>query len=313
MKQLRISGIKISSLGLGSSLLAMAGKPSEAQAIATIHKALDCGITFINTSDAYCLDEQDKHAAEKLVRKALLQYSGDTQRVIVATKGGYTRPKGEWIANGDPDHLRRTIAESFAALGGDRPLDLWLLHCVDPNYSLKQSLAPVQQAMADGLIRQAGVSNCSLEQIKCARELVDLAVVENQLSLWHRKNEFNGVLQYCEQENITFVAWGALGGGGGKRRTRSLEQLPILFEIAQQRNISVYCILLTWLQSKSPNVVPLVGAISPSEIEDSAKCMNLQLSQAELSLIDQAMPPSLLDRGVFAWTKRQIKTLFPVA
>jgi aryl-alcohol dehydrogenase-like predicted oxidoreductase len=167
--------------------------------------------------------------------------------------------------------------------------------------------------MANGLIRHAGVSNCSLEQIKGARELVDLVVVENQLSLWHRKNEFNGVLQYCEQENITFVAWGALGGGGGKRRTRSLEQLPILSEIAQQKNVSVYCILLAWLQSKSPGIVPLIGAISPSEIEDSAKSIDIPLSAVEIHRIDRTMPPSILDRGVFAWTKRQIKTFFSVA
>lgn len=313
MKQLGTSEITISPLGLGTSLLAKEGKPSESQAIATIHRAIDCGITLINTSDAYCLDEQDKHAAEKLVRKALLQYPGDTHQVIVATKGGYTRPQGEWVANGEPDYLRRTIAESFAALGGEKPIDLWLLHCVDPNYTLKQSLAPVQEAMASGLIRYAGVSNCSLAQIKRARELVDLVVVENQLSLWHRKNEFNGVLQYCEQENITFIAWGALGGGGGKRRTRNLEQLPILSEIAQQKNVSVYCILLAWLQSRSPSIVPLVGTVSPLKIEDSAKSINVRLSQADIDMIDQSMPPSFLDRGVFAWAKRQIKTLIPVA
>jgi aryl-alcohol dehydrogenase-like predicted oxidoreductase len=313
MKKLGNSAATVSPLGLGTSLLGMRGKPSEEQAIATIHRALDCGITLMNTSDAYCLDEGDKHATEKLVRRALLQYPGDTQNVIVATKGGYTRPNEEWIAHGNPDHLRQTIAESFTALGGEQPIDLWLLHCVDPNYSLRQSLAPVKEAIENGLVRSAGVSNCSLEQIKRARDIVDIVVVENQLSLWHRKNEVNGVLKYCEQENITLFAWGALGGGGGKRRTKPLGQLPTLAEIAQKKNASVYCILLAWLQSKSSIVIPLVGAVHPLEIEDAAKCTDIKLSQEEIKKIDQSMPPSLLDRGVFAWTKKQIKTLFPVA
>jgi aryl-alcohol dehydrogenase-like predicted oxidoreductase len=118
-------------IGLGGMPMSIHDRPSEAQSIATIHKALELGVTLIDTADAYCLDESDKHHNEKLIYRALQQYSGNKSQVLVATKGGLMRPDGAWTQNGNPDHLRKTIRESFEALGGDRPIDIWQYHSPD--------------------------------------------------------------------------------------------------------------------------------------------------------------------------------------
>ncbi|MDD1417307.1 aldo/keto reductase, partial [Dolichospermum sp. ST_con] len=146
MKKLGNTSVSISELALGAMGLSLISKPPESQAIATIHRALDLGINIIDTADSYCKDESDKHHNERLIYQALEQYSGDTSNVLVATKGGYIRPQGEWVFSGSPEHLRQTIRESFEALGGKKPIDIWQHHRPDPNYTIEQSLTPVKEA-----------------------------------------------------------------------------------------------------------------------------------------------------------------------
>jgi len=135
LKPLGNTSVSISAIGLGGMPLSLSGRPSELEAIAVIHRAIDLGVTLLDTADSYCRDETDKHHNERLLYKALQQYEGDTSQVIVATKGGLMRPQGAWTRNGNPDHLRQTIRESFAALGGNQPIDLWQYHSPDPNWT----------------------------------------------------------------------------------------------------------------------------------------------------------------------------------
>lgn len=308
-KQLSNKGVPISGIGLGTMPMSLSGRPPESQAIETIHHALKLGITLLDTADSYCLDESDKHHNERLICKALQQYDGDTSQVFTITKGGLMRPNGEWVPNGNPDHLRQTIQESFAALGGEKPIDLWLYHSPDPNYSIKESLTPAKEAVDAGLIRFVGVSNFSVNQIKQAREVVDIVAVENQYHLWHRNPEFDGVLEYCEQEALTFLAWSPLGGVGGKRRTSNVDAIPVLTELAAAKGVSIYCILLAWLRAKSPVVVPVVGARKPTSIADSASSVAVQLSDAEVKQIDNSVSSTSIARKGLNWVKRQLERL----
>jgi len=116
-KQLDSTKVTVSAIGLGAMPMSLSSRPPEAQSIEVIHRALDLGITLIDTADSYCKDESDKHHNERLIHKALRQYRGDVSNVIVATKGGLMRPNGSWTRNGDPKHLRETIQTSFEALG----------------------------------------------------------------------------------------------------------------------------------------------------------------------------------------------------
>jgi aryl-alcohol dehydrogenase-like predicted oxidoreductase len=285
-KQLGKTGVFVSAIGLGGMPLSIANRPPESQSIQVIHRALDLGITFIDTADAYCQDESDKHHNERLIHKALTSYPSDVSQVVVATKGGLMRPNGSWTRNGNPEHLRQTIRESFEALGGEKPIDVWQYHAPDTNYSIAESLAPVKEAVAAGLIRFVGVSNFSVEQIKQARDVVDIVSVQNQYSPWERQPETDGVLKYSTQEGLTFLPWSPFGGS---RRHQNLADIPAIAQLAKSKGVSVYNIVLAWLRSQSPAILPIPGASKIASIEDSARAADVTLTDEELQRLNRAI------------------------
>lgn len=284
-KKLGNTNFNISAIGLGGMPISLNGRPTESQAIAVIHRALDLGVTLIDTADSYCKDESEKHHNEELIVKALQEYTGDIRSVTVATKGGLMRPQGAWTRNGNPHHLRKTIRESFEALGGQKPIDLWQYHAPDPSYTIEAALAPAKEAVEAGIVRFVGVSNFSVEQIKRARDTVEIASVQNQYNPWHREPESDGVLEYCETEKLTFFSWSPLGGS---RRATSLQDMPAIAKLATEKNVSVYCIVLAWLMAKSPCIVPIPGATKVSSIEDSVKAMDVKLTDQEIQQISES-------------------------
>jgi aryl-alcohol dehydrogenase-like predicted oxidoreductase len=284
-KRLGNTDLSISAIGLGEMPMSLSSRPPETDAIAVIHRAIDLGVTLIDTADSYCKDETDKHHGERLIHKALQHYSDDTSPVVIATKGGLMRPNGNWTRNGNPDHLRETIRISFEALGGDKPIDLWQYHAPDPNYSIEESLTPAKEAIQAGMIRYVGVSNFSVEQIQRAQSVVDVVSVQNQYNPWHRQPEIDGVLAYCEQTGLTFLPWSPLGGS---RRVQSLPDIPAVAELAKAKAASVYAIVLAWLCAKSACVVPIPGASKASSIEDSVRAAAIELSSDEVAAIDRA-------------------------
>lgn len=282
-RQIGNTDVTVSAIALGGMPLSLTSRPPESQAIAVIHRALDLGVTLIDTADSYCKDESDKHHNEQLIAKALKQYNGDTSHVIVATKGGLMRPHGDWTRNGNPDHLRETIKVSFEALGGNKPIDIWQYHAPDPDYTIAEALTPAKEAVEEGLIKFVGVSNFSVTQIKQARDVVDIVSVQNQYNPWNRQPESDGVLEYCEQEKLTFLPWSPLGGS---RRVSRLQDVPVISKLAQEKGVSVYSIVLAWLRAKSPVIVPIPGASKITSIEDSVRSLEVKLSAEEVKQID---------------------------
>lgn len=283
-KQLGKTGVSISAIGLGGMPMSLSSRPSESQAIEVIHRALDLGVTLIDTADSYCKDESDKHHNERLIAKALQQYKGDISQVIVATKGGLMRPNGRWTRYGNPDHLRETIRISFEALGGSKPIDVWQYHAPDPDYTIEEALAPAKEAVKEGLIRFVGVSNFSVEQIKQARDLVEIVSVQNQYNPWYRLPESDGVLKYCETESLTFFPWSPLGGS---RRVSSLQDISVIADLAKEKGVSVYQIVLAWLRAKFSCIVPIPGASKVSSIENSIAAVEVKLSEEQVAKIDK--------------------------
>ena len=283
-KQLGNTDVTISAIGLGGMPLSLSSRPPESQAKQVIHRARDRCVTLIDTANSYCKDEPDKHHNERLISKALQQYQGDVSHVTVATKGGLMRFNGDWTRNGKPDHLRDTIRISFESLGGKKPIDIWQYHAPDPNYTIEESLTPAKEAVEAGLIRFVGVSNFSVEQIKRARDVVDIVSVQNQYNPWHRQPEFDGVLEYCENQNLTFLPWSPLGGSS---RVSRLQDIPVISQVAKEKGVSVYSIVLAWLRAKSPCIVPIPGASKTASIEDSVQSVEVKLSDEELEHIDR--------------------------
>ncbi|MEW5860773.1 MAG: aldo/keto reductase [Cyanobacteriota bacterium] len=284
-KQLGHTGVKISAIALGGMPMSLSSRPPESESIKVIHRALDLGVTLIDTADSYCKDESDKHHNEGLISKALSSYSGDKSNVMVATKGGLMRPNGSWTRNGNPNHLRETIRISFETLGGQKPIDIWQYHAPDTDYTIEESLKPAKEAVEQGMIRFVGVSNFSVEQIKRARNVVEIVSVQNQYNPWDRQPEEDGVLEYCEKEKLTFLPWSPLGGS---RRVGKLEDIDAIAQLAQEKGVSVYNIVLAWLRAKSPAIVPIPGASKVSSIEDSVRAVDVNLSDEEVAKIDRA-------------------------
>ena len=278
------TSLEISRMGFGALHLSRSGRPPEDEAIAVLHRVFDLGVTFIDTADSYCIDEDEKHHNERLIRKALHQYKGDTSRIIIATKGGCMRPDGRWTTNGDPTHISGAVMRSMEAL--QRPIDLWQHHSPDPEVPITETLAPIRAAVDAGHIHHVGVSNYSVEQIEEAQRIVDVASVQNQYSPWHRAPEHNGVLDYCEAHDIAFLPWSPLGG---RNRAKSFDEMEELTAIADEKGMSPQRLILAWMMARSPVIVPIPGASRIETAEDSIAAADVELSDADVERIDEAI------------------------
>ncbi|CAF1527535.1 unnamed protein product [Rotaria magnacalcarata] len=279
--------VRITRIGLGSMPLSIHGRPIQEDAINVIHRTLDLGITLIDTADAYCLDENDKNYSELLIYQALQTYQGpaNINRIIIATKGGLVRPGGAWQTDLNPCRLRQAIRKSYQSLGGQSPIPLWQIHnCPqDDKYTLKEIFEPIREAVELNLIRYVGVSNFSVEQIQEAQTYVEIQSVQNVFNLFKRQAETDGVLKYCEDNGLTFLAYSPMGG---RRKHKKLNKEKLLINLAQKYQCSTYCIVLAWILSKSKCIVPIPGASKITSIEDSVKAMYLHLEQDDIQLIN---------------------------
>jgi aryl-alcohol dehydrogenase-like predicted oxidoreductase len=279
----RLGGLQVSAIGLGEMPMSLAGRPDEAQSIRTIHAALDAGVTLIDTADAYCIDETEVGHGERLVAKALAAWPGDRYRVVVATKGGHTREGGEWNLDGRPEHLRQACEASLRALGVEA-IGLYQFHRPDPKVPFAESVGTMAELKDAGKVRLVGLSNVSVDQIRQARQLVQVASVQNEFSPRFRRSE--GELAFCAAEGIAFLPWSPLGGIG---RGRELGGRHRAFgEVAEAHGVSAQQVALAWQLAKAPAVIPIPGSSRPETITDSAAAAGLRLSDDELARLDRA-------------------------
>jgi aryl-alcohol dehydrogenase-like predicted oxidoreductase len=278
----RLGGLRVSAIGLGEMQLSLAGRPDEAHAIRTVHAALDAGVTLIDTADAYCIDESDMGHGERLVAKALAAWPGDPDRVLVATKGGHTRPGGRWDLDGRPEYLRQACEASLRALGVEA-IGLYQFHRPDPKVPFAESVGALAELKAAGKIRLVGLSNVSVDQIDQARELVEVASVQNEFSPRFRRSE--GELAFCAAQGVAFLPWSPLGGIG---RGRDLGGRHRAFaEVAEAHGVSPQRVALAWELAKAPVVIPIPGASRPETITDSLAAASLRLSDDDLARLDR--------------------------
>jgi aryl-alcohol dehydrogenase-like predicted oxidoreductase len=278
----RLGGLQVGAIGLGEMPMSLAGRPDEEQSIRTIHAALDAGVTLIDTADAYCRDDSEVGHGERLVAKALAAWPGDRDRVLVATKGGHTRPGGEWDLDGRPEHLREACEASLRALGVEA-IGLYQFHRPDPKVPFAESVGAMAELKAAGKVRLVGLSNVSVDQIRQARELVEVASVQNEFSPRFRRSE--GELAWCAANRIAFLPWSPLGGIG---RGRDLGGRHKAFAaVAAAHGVSAQQVALAWELAKAPAVIPIPGASRPETISDSAAAASLRLSADELASLDR--------------------------
>ena len=260
-------------------------RPSHEDAVATVHAALDAGVTLIDTADAYAADESEFGHNESLVAEALASYGGDTSSVLVATKGGHTRRGTDWELDGTPAYLRRACEDSLRRLGVDA-IGLYQFHRPDPETPWEESMGGLRQLVDDGLVRMAGISNADVAQIDVARSIVGpaLASVQNQFSPGWRFSADE--LSHCEAHGLAFIPWSPFGGVSAAGSLESAA--PAFAEVAEELGVSVYRVTLAWHLAQSEVVVPIPGASRPASIQDSAAAADLQLTPEQLARLDAA-------------------------
>ncbi|MCA0296131.1 MAG: aldo/keto reductase [Actinobacteria bacterium] len=283
MQNRSIGNRQVSAIGLGAMPMSVAGRPDREQALATIHAALDAGVTLIDTADAYCLDDSEVGHNELLIAEALRTYGADTSHVLVATKGGHLRPGGAWTVNGDPAYLKGAAKASAARLGV-AAIGLYQFHRPDPAVPYADSVGALAELLDEGVIEMAGISNASVEQIDLARSILGerLVSVQNRFSPQH--TSAMAELEHCAELGLAFLPWSPLGGIGRASQVGATQSA--MSEIARAREVSPYQVVLAWELALAPVVIPIPGASRPSSITDSALAADLELDPSELVRID---------------------------
>jgi aryl-alcohol dehydrogenase-like predicted oxidoreductase len=198
----------------------------------------------------------------------------------VATKGGHTRPGDRWELDGRPEYLRAACEASLRALETDA-IDLYQLHRPDPATPFAESVGALRDLRDDGLIRHVGLSNVTVAQLEEAEAIVEVAAVQNELSLEYTAPIENGELAACEERGIPLLAWSPLGGASKAAEAGS--DGGAVARIAARREVSPQRVVLAWLLSLSPAVVPIPGSRRPRTILDSVAAAELELSDDEIA------------------------------
>jgi pyridoxine 4-dehydrogenase len=275
-KTLKIGGeIEVNRLGFGAMRITgqgVWGEPADrAEAIRTLKSLAENGVNFIDTADSY-----GPNVSEELIREALLPYAGD---LLVATKAGLTRSgPDQWMPNGKPDYLIAQAHGSLKRLGVEQ-IGLWQLHRIDPRTPRDAQFAAVKKLLDDGVIRHAGLSEVSVEDIKAASKVFKVASVQNRYNLVDRASE--DVLDYCTQQGIAFIPWYPLAAG-------DLTAPGSLFDtIAKRHGASSGQIALAWLLKRSPMMLPIPGTSKVAHLKENMKAADIVLSDEEFAALDK--------------------------
>ena len=287
MKTRRIGPLSVSAIGLGGMPMSIEGRPDRDQSIATIHAALDAGITLIDTADSYHRDAGEVGHNESLIAEALRAYSSDTSGILVATKAGHLRPgDGTWTQNGDPAYVKAAAKASALRLGVDA-IGLFQFHRPDPKVPYADSIGAVVELLDEGVIQLAGISNANVEQIKLADELLGgrLVSVQNQFAP-NFVSSYEELL-YCADRGLAFLPWSPLGGISNAGAVGT--QHSVFQQVADAHGVSPQRVTLAWELALADVVIPIPGASKPSSITDSAQASDLELTADEVALLSTVL------------------------
>jgi pyridoxine 4-dehydrogenase len=247
------------------------GEPGDpVEAIRVLRRALELGVTFIDTADSY-----GPEVSERLIREALHPYPSD---LVIATKAGFTRPgPGRWERNGKPEHLRAQAEKSLSLLGLER-IELFQLHRIDPEVPLDDQLGALVELQAEGKIGRIGLSEVSVPEIQAARAITPIATVQNRFNLSDRGAE--PVLDYCQREGIGFIPWYPMATGQLARPGGPLQR------IADEHRASPAQLALAWLLQRSPVLLPIPGTSTVAHLEENLAAGLIELSPDQIRQLD---------------------------
>jgi aryl-alcohol dehydrogenase-like predicted oxidoreductase/histidinol phosphatase-like enzyme len=273
-------------VGMGCMRLSTAADRDDGRAIGVIHAALEAGVRLLDTADVYARDASEIGHNERLIARALDAWSGDRSAVVVATKGGMTRPNGLWVADGRARHLAEACAASRAALGVER-LQLFQLHAPDPRTPLATSVRALEALRRDGLVEAIGLCNVTVGQLEEACAIAPIASVQIELGVWCADAILGGVVAYCVEHGLPILAHRPLGGA--RRRPRT-ERDPVLRAIAARHGATPADIALAALFALSDLVTPLPGATRPETASTIGRAASIVLDEADRARLAERLP-----------------------
>lgn len=274
----------VSAIGFGGMPLSITGRPVEAEAVRVVHAVLDAGVTLLDTADVYCVDHDDIGHNECVVAKSLREWSGDRDAVIVATKAGLMRPQGRWENNGKPEHIAQACERSLRALGVDC-IDLYQFHAPDPEVPFADSVGAFSMLREQGKVRWVGLSNVTVAQIEEADAIVPVQTVQNRLNPFFREAVDTGVVDYCAQHGIGFLAYSPVGGG---RLNRKLPTHAAVQPIAERTGATPHAIVIAWVLAQGSSVIPIPAGRTVEHALDAVRAGAVGLSSDDLAAIDGA-------------------------
>ncbi len=280
MDQRQIGTRTVSAIGLGAMPMSVRQHNDHDRAIATIGRALEVGVTLVDTADAYSPDEATFGHNELLVAEALRRFG--RHDVLVATKGGHTRRGTDWLLDGSPSYLRSACLASLERLGVEQ-IDLYQHHRPDPAVPYEETLGGLKALLDEGLIAAAGLSNADPDQIRLGREILGdgLVSVQNQLSPSFLSSRPE--LDLCAELGLTFLAWSPLGGMSDAASLG--ERWSGFAEVASRHGVTPQQVCLAWELALSPAMLPIPGASRPESVADSAQATHLRLTAEDLALL----------------------------
>ena len=293
---LNLADLCVARVGFGAMRLTGAGvwgpPRDRREAVATLRRAVELGINFLDTAESY-----GPYVSEELIAEALFPYPSD---LVVATKGGFDRPgPDQWRPNGRPERLRNALEGSLRRLRLSR-IDLYQLHRVDPAVPEDEQFGALRDMLAEGLVRHVGLSEVDVAQIDRARRFFPVVSVQNQYNLADR--HWDSVLEYCTRERIAFIPWHPLGAGSLTHNGAALAfrrllgrspSSPALSDVARRHRATPAQVAIAWLLQRSPIALPIPGTSRRAHLEENLSAARLTFTPHDVAMLDAAAPAGI--------------------